>query len=49
MERYTLPLRILLTLLILTMLLPGWGILSASHIQEDAPAVIENSVTTLAP
>jgi hypothetical protein len=40
-ERYMLPLRILVTLLILTMLLPGWGLLSASHLHEESLVGLE--------
>lgn len=39
MERYMLPLRILVTLLILAMLLPGWGLLGASNAYEEQPGV----------
>ena len=46
-ERYMLPLRILVTLLILTMLLPGWGILSASHLQEETLIGVEATVGNL--
>ena len=49
MERYQLPLRILITLLILTMLLPGWGPLSASRIMDAPPAMGENAIGTLSP
>ena len=49
MERYLLPLRILVTLLILTMLLPGWGLLRASNAYEDAPAVSESAISRIAP
>lgn len=45
MDRYMLSLRILVTLLILTMLLPEWGVLSASHLLNDT-SVITDSVMT---
>jgi hypothetical protein len=41
-ERYLLPLRILLTILILTMMLPGWGLLSASHLYQEGSIEAEN-------
>jgi hypothetical protein len=44
-----LPLRILVTLLILTMLLPGWGLLNASHAYEERPAISAETMSTLAP
>ena len=48
MARYSFPLRILITLLILTMLLPGWGLLSASNAdQETSPALREEAISNL--
>jgi hypothetical protein len=45
MDRYMLSLRILVTLLILTMLLPEWGVLSASHLLNDTSVVTEHVMT----
>jgi hypothetical protein len=47
-ERYLLPLRILLTLLILTMMLPGWGLLSASHLHEEVMVGTESGTASAA-
>jgi hypothetical protein len=44
-----LPLRILVTLLILTMLLPGWGPLSASNAYEDRPAISAGTIGSMSP
>ena len=44
-----LPLRILVTLLLLTMLLPGWGLLSASNAGENSSAVSESAITVATP
>ena len=49
MDRYMLSLRILVTLLILTMLLPGWGLLDASHAYEERSTIREEAVSALAP
>jgi hypothetical protein len=48
-ERYLFPLRILVTLLILTMLLPGWGLLSASNAIEQQPAMSVDAMEKLSP
>ena len=44
-DRYMLSLRILVTLLILTMLLPEWGVLSAAHLLNDTSVITDNVVT----
>jgi hypothetical protein len=49
MERYSLALRILVTLLILTMLLPGWGLLEAANAYEMQPSINEGSIGILSP
>ena len=49
MERYMLPLRILVTLLILTMLLPGWGLLEAAHVYEEPSAIRADTISSISP
>jgi hypothetical protein len=49
MERYMLPLRILVTLLILTMFLPGWGILEASNAYEEQTASTIDAIDSISP
>jgi hypothetical protein len=49
MERYMLPLRILVTLLILTMFLPGWGPLAASNAYEERPAISAATIESISP
>jgi hypothetical protein len=49
MERYMFPLRILITLLILTMLLPGWGPLSISIVPEPGPAMSADAIGVVSP
>lgn len=49
MKRYMLALRILVTLLILTMLLPGWGMLGASNAYEMQPTMNEGAIGILSP
>jgi hypothetical protein len=49
MERYMLPLRILITLLLLTMLLPGWGPLNALHSHQEAPDMRAGTIGALSP
>ena len=43
MEPYLFSLRILVTLLILTMLLPGIGLLSVANAYEEAPVISEEA------
>ena len=48
-DRTMLMLRILLTLLILAMLMPGWGLLSASTLAERQPIVNNEAIGTVSP
>jgi hypothetical protein len=48
-DRTMLMLRILVTLLILAMLTPGWGILSASTLVERQPTVPTEAIGKLSP
>jgi hypothetical protein len=48
MERYSLMLRILITLLILMMMLPNWAPLNASHAYEKRTATSIDAIGNLA-
>jgi hypothetical protein len=47
--RTMLIVRILITLLILATLLPGWGLLSADTVTEGQPAVTTDAIGTVSP
>jgi hypothetical protein len=49
MARYSLLLRILVTLLILAMMLPNWAPLNASHAYEKPPLTSVDAIGGLAP
>ncbi len=48
-DRAMLMLRILVTLLILALLLPPWGPMSASTLAEERPVVTTDAVGTMSP
>ena len=48
-DRTMLMLRILVTLLILAMLMPGWGLLSASTLAKRQPTVTNDAIGTVSP
>ena len=49
MKRYSLPLRILATLLLLTLLMPGWGLLSSPSNFEKLPLVNVETIGSISP